>query len=177
MENNLFYIEHGSQKEVDGVTKVFDAMIYQWRNKSFDTSEEIHSFEMYQHWFSNNCHPNGYLKCPRCYRKHNVPDNFDLLCDGCEDILVSTPNLETYFTHASELKAWGIKPDLKLISERLTLRKLLDSVYKADSLYYKDRLVLIQKDLLDNKGNLSINYVQDSLEKPFVVNVTELIVS
>jgi len=37
----------------------------------------------------NNCHVDGCFKCPRCRRMHFVPVNYDLLCDGCSDLLMA----------------------------------------------------------------------------------------
>ena len=30
----------------------------------------------------------GGIKCPRCWKQHHVVDNFDGLCDGCQDVLI-----------------------------------------------------------------------------------------
>lgn len=35
----------------------------------------------------NNCHIDGVFKCPRCWRKHYIVSNYDLLCDGCADLV------------------------------------------------------------------------------------------
>lgn len=42
--------------------------------------------------FDNGCHIDGVFECPRCWRPHFIIDNFDLLCDGCSEIVVSHIN-------------------------------------------------------------------------------------
>jgi hypothetical protein len=39
----------------------------------------------------SNTNRDGVFKCPRCYKKHYVPTNYDYLCDGCVDILLTHP--------------------------------------------------------------------------------------
>lgn len=40
-----------------------------------------------------NCHFDGVFKCSRCWRMHNIVDNYDLLCDGCVRITLEQDNL------------------------------------------------------------------------------------
>ena len=38
-----------------------------------------------------NCHVDGVFKCPRCRRKHFIPDHFEFLCDGCVTLVLAHP--------------------------------------------------------------------------------------
>ena len=38
-----------------------------------------------------NCHVDGCFECPRCRKMHFIPSNFDLLCDGCCQVLLTHP--------------------------------------------------------------------------------------
>lgn len=41
---------------------------------------------------SFNTHIHGCFTCPRCRRAHFLPDTFDYLCDGCQDVVLSMPD-------------------------------------------------------------------------------------
>lgn len=161
----MFYVEHGTLRTNDnGTEQIFDAITYQW--KILDKGDSLFKFYSFtKEWNENNCHPNGYFKCPRCYRKHNVPDNFDLLCDGCSEALLEYEN----FSHIQELKNWNVKDNTALIQERLCLRDKMDQVFKSESLSFENKPITILKDMLDNKGNLKVSFTED-LSKPFVIN-------
>jgi hypothetical protein len=67
-----------------------------WRNENDDTvSGCIKSFyiksEIGKDHEEANCNVDGCFKCPRCYKKHFIPDNYDYLCDGCCRALLTHP--------------------------------------------------------------------------------------
>jgi len=68
-----------------------------WCNlpKKDDSNEHLkYSLKMYskqKEYFNDGCHLDGVFECPRCRRTHNLVDNFDFLCDGCVDVLLTHP--------------------------------------------------------------------------------------
>lgn len=159
----MFYIDHGTVSS-DG--KVFDAKVYQWISDK-DNLSLLKMSTADQEWFRDSCHPNGYFKCNRCYRKHFIVDNFDLLCDGCVNTLkLDFPDSEPTLL----LLAWKIDKDT--LDNRIFLRDSLDKVYKSEKLYYESKEIEIVKDPMKNNGNLSVRYKDLSLgDKPFNLNV------
>jgi hypothetical protein len=78
-----------------------------WRNEGEVGSEELtrtnlRKASILENNSLYNTHPDGVIKCPRCYKMHFVPDNYDNLCDGCCTILLSHPK-------ATEKMITGIK--------------------------------------------------------------------
>lgn len=176
----MFFIPHGSSRTKEGNVQQFDSRTYQWKVvpkdpeafKQFELQEQKLSSE----WLDNNCHPEGYFKCPRCYRHHFIPDNFDLLCDGCVNILKEY-HAEAYSFEFTELfNSWLANPSADVIKQRMELRNALEVVYKADKLIYNNRQVTIIRDPFKNNGDLEVVYSDDTQDKPkrFIVNVSEL---
>lgn len=94
-----------------------------------------------QEYVETNRHPDGCFKCPRCKCYHYIPDNYDLLCDTCVNIVIEHVNTTT--KQLEGIKLWCNKKALywstnrvedKDIEERLLLRdKLINDV--ADLMY------------------------------------------
>ena len=78
----------------------------QWRNIGNTEDEQIKTEYRMQDACEKmriyNTHPEGVLKCPRCYKMHFLPDNYDNLCDGCCTALLTHPK-------ATEQMITGIK--------------------------------------------------------------------
>ena len=59
----------------------------QWRNEGSTENEvarsELRKLNMTQQMREDGTRPDGVFKCPRCYKMHFVPDNYDYLCNGC----------------------------------------------------------------------------------------------
>jgi hypothetical protein len=60
-----------------------------WRNPA--PTDHLVWLEKYAVHDAANCHVDGCFKCPRCRLMHFVPDNFDLLCDGCCNAVLAHP--------------------------------------------------------------------------------------
>ena len=161
----MFYIDHGTL--LDG--KIFDAKVYQYVSAK-DTLSTLKMSIEDSEWMRDSCHPNGYFRCNRCYRKHFIVNNFDLLCDGCVNTLKNDfPNSEP----TKMLLNWTI--DDSIISDRIKLRDTLDKVFKADALFYNSNEIVIVKDLLKNNGNLQVRYKDSSnCKNPFILNVYQI---
>lgn len=162
----MFYIEHGTLS-TDG--KVFDAKVYQYVSAK-DTLSTLKMSIEDSEWMRDSCHPNGYFRCNRCYRKHFIVNNFDLLCDGCVNTLRNDfPDSEP----TKKLLEWNF--DDSIISDRTKLRDTLDKVFKSDVLFYDSKEIEIVKDLFKNNGNLQVKYKDSSQgEKPFILNVYQI---
>lgn len=168
----MFYIEHLSQKTSDNGNMVFDARNWQWLSvpKESDLTE-YSQFVMKlsipdSEWENDNCHPNGYFRCPRCYKKHFVVDNFDFLCDGCVSLLT-----DHFPDHEASIIISNWNPNNPVVNERISLRMAIDKVVKSDKLYYNEREITILKDMLKNDGTFQIKYVGDEDKNKFVANV------
>lgn len=79
----------------------------QWRNEGKGNEKELIQTDIRKSCMKidmdiYNTHPDGVFKCPRCYKMHFVPDNYDKLCDGCCAILLTHPK-------ATEKMIAGIK--------------------------------------------------------------------
>ena len=70
----MFYVDHGTL--LDG--KIFDAKIYQYVSCN-DTLSTLKMSIEDSEWMRDSCHPNGYFRCNRCYRKHFIINNFELI--------------------------------------------------------------------------------------------------
>ncbi len=161
----MFYIEHGDRLE-DG--KVFDAKQYHYASDSDELS--LQKMTIIDHeWYMNNCHPNGYFKCNRCYRKHFVIENFDLLCDGCVQILKND-----YPEHDATRQLNSFVLTDELFNQRLTLRNKLDSIFKSDQLFHAGHPIEVVKNPVKNNGDLSVKYTDKENEKPFMLNVNDI---
>ena len=73
----MFYVDHGTL--LDG--KILDAKIYQYVSLH-DTLSTLKMSIEDSEWMRDSCHPNGYFRCNRCYRKHFIVNNFDLQYNG-----------------------------------------------------------------------------------------------
>lgn len=177
----MFFIAHGSTREQENNSQQFDARTYQWKVVPKDhlafNQFVIQEKELEQEWLENNCHPNGYFKCPRCYRKSNVPDNFDLLCDGCTSILKDYHSQGLQFEFTERFNDWYTNVPLSVINDRMELRQALEDVYKSDHLMYKEEQVVIVRDPLKNNGDLEFCYIKDDItdkKKRFIMNIYDL---
>lgn len=177
----MYYIAHGSTRTLENTSQQFDARTYQWKNLPQNVLEfeqyNLKEKELEQEWFENNCHPNGVFFCNRCYRKHNVPDNFDLLCDGCISILKEYHSIGFSFDFTERFNEWYTNIPSKVLNERMELRQLLDDVFKSNSLVYQDKEVLIGKVPSKNNFKVEVYYVEDSSadkNKRFLVDIREL---
>ena len=164
----MFFKEHGSTKIEDGKSYFFDAKTYQWFLENHNSLTKCSILD--QEWIDNNCHPNGSLFCPRCYRKHWLVDNYDFLCDGCNNLLLS---YEPYRTTLLENK-----PTEEEIQRRLKFRQDLENFVKSDSLWYEDKQVYIFKEKLDNLGNFFFQFMDQEFKvnKPIILNMNEIVV-
>lgn len=63
-----------------------------WRNPSNQAAEPLRIIETLRNHDRDNCHVDGCFECPRCRKMHFIPDNFDLLCDGCCETVLAHPN-------------------------------------------------------------------------------------
>jgi hypothetical protein len=116
-----------------------------WRKPPVTETNHRHQYEWFkastQEYVLNNRHPDGCFKCPRCKLHHYIPDNFELLCDTCVDIVLEHSNATP--EQVEGIKLWQQKKKLywsanrvedKDIEERLLLRdKLINDV--ADLMY------------------------------------------
>lgn len=161
----MFYIDHGHISESG---KIFDAKVWQYVSDKDELSILKMSIED-KEWISDSCHPNGYFKCNRCYRKHFIVNNFDLLCDGCVNTLINDfPDSEP----TKLLLEWNY--DNSIIEERIKLRNALDKAFKSDYLFYNSKEIEIVKDPLKNNGKLFVNYKILPEIKAFILNVDQI---
>lgn len=177
----MFFISHGSTRESENGLQQFDARTYQWKVIPKDPLT-FHQFtiqekELEQEWLENNCHPNGVFKCNRCYRKHYVPDNFDLLCDGCSSILKEYHSQGLQFEFTERFNDWYTNVPENIIRSRMELRQALNDVYKSDCLLHENEQVIIIRDPLKNNGDIEVCYVKDDItdkKERFIVNIANL---
>lgn len=179
----MFYIPHGTTKIIDNKQQQFDARTYQWKNVPTNTlafsQYTKQESGMQEEWFNNNCHPEGLFFCNRCYRKHYVPDNFDLLCDGCTEVLKDYHSQGFSFDFTDQFNLWYTNIPQDVIEARIELRQALDDVYKAEKLLYNGLEVILVKDLLKNKGTFEVCYVTDDINdktKRFILNIDSLVI-
>jgi hypothetical protein len=66
-----------------------------WRNPDDNDDVRVHSIVSDHE--RCNCHFDGCFVCPRCRKNHFIPDNFDLLCDACAEIVLFHPNASDDF--------------------------------------------------------------------------------
>ena len=176
----MFYIPHGSSRTVDQTLQQFDARTYQWKVVPKDpyllSQFQIQEKELSLEWLSNNCHPEGVFKCPRCYRHHFVPDNFDILCDGCVEILQDYHSQGFSFEFTESFQAWCSNPSRDVIYERIKLRERLDEAYKSDNLILNGKQVVIVRDPFKNNGLLEFSHLGEETEKSkrFITSVFDL---
>lgn len=179
----MFYIDHGTIKKEENVIQIFDARTYQWKtvppssNKIAYEQFHILESELSGEWFNNNCSPNGYFKCNRCYRKHNVPDNFDLLCDGCTEILKEYHAEGFSFDFTAMFNDWLTNPSNTDIQASTELRSAFDLVFKTDILFYQEKEIIIVRNLFKNNGDLEVIFKEDDFtnkQKRFIVNVNQI---
>lgn len=177
----MFYIPHGTTKDVDNNTQQFDARTYQWRvvpsNPTQFLQYTLQEKELEQEWLENNCHSNGFFKCPRCYRKHNLCDNFDLLCDGCCNILQQYHREGHSFEFTERFNLWNTNITVGQIQARVNLRTSLFECYNANQILYEGKEVVIIRDPLKNNGDLEVCYTTDDItdkKKRFIVNCFNL---
>ena len=116
-----------------------------WRKPPVTDTEWGKQFCWFQHstqeYVLNNRHPDGCFKCPRCKLYHYIPDNYELLCDTCVNIVLKHSNATP--EQIEGIKLWQQKKKLywsanrvkdKDIEARLLLRdKLINDV--ADLMY------------------------------------------
>lgn len=177
----MFYIHHGTTRNVEGTTQQFDARTYQWKviptNPTQFLQYTLQEKELESEWLENNCHSNGFLKCPRCYRKHNVPDNFDFLCDGCCNILQQYHREGHSFEFTERFNLWNTNVSREDCQSRMNLRTSLFECYNADQIFYEGKEVTIIRDPLKNNGDLEVCYTTDDItdkKKRFIVNCFNL---
>lgn len=111
-----------------------------WRKPPVTSQDEAAQYIWFQHstqeYVLNNKHPDGCFKCPRCKLHHYIPDNYELLCDTCVDIVLTSAKATP--KQLEGIKLWQQKKKLywsanrvddKDIEERLLLRdKLINDV-------------------------------------------------
>jgi hypothetical protein len=90
-----------------------------WRSWADSKSEDFEkkvAQETFRIWETlkrhdeKNCHVDGIFECPRCRYKHYIPDNFELLCDGCVSVIEEHPNASP--EQLSGIALWKIKARL-----------------------------------------------------------------
>lgn len=61
-----------------------------WRKWS--EHDLLRIYEILSRHDEDNCHVDGVFKCPRCRKMHYIVSNYDLLCDGCVEICLDSPD-------------------------------------------------------------------------------------
>ena len=177
----MFFISHGSTKTVDNTDYQFDAKSFQWQIVPKDPmkfeqfAKDLVSLD--SEWFDNNCHPEGFLECPRCYRKHNVVDNFDILCDGCTILLKDYHSYGLSFEFTERFNQWYTNVPTDVVNARLALRMELYKVYTSEFVFHEERPLTILRDPLKNNGDLEVCYSDlDITDKKnrFILNIKEM---
>jgi hypothetical protein len=62
-----------------------------WDGKNWVTQKKpdaLKQLTQVKESFLDGCHMDGVFECPRCWRPHFLPDNYDLLCDGCANVCI-----------------------------------------------------------------------------------------
>lgn len=180
----MFFIPHGATREVENNSQQFDARTYQWRN----VPKDLLDFKQYifkekevkSEWLENNCHPNGVLFCPRCYRKHFIPDNFDFLCDGCTHVLKDYHSMGLQFEFTERFNTWYSNVPEGEVTTRIKLREALDKVFNSTSISFEGKEINITRHLLKNDGMLEVCFSdQDQSDKKnrFIINVKDIFIN
>lgn len=177
----MYYIAHGSVRTLENISQQFDARLHQWKNIPQNALEaqqyDLKEKEIGLEWFLNNCHPEGVFFCNRCYRKHFVPDNFDLLCDGCSDILKDYHSQGFSFEFTERFNDWYANVPSNVVKARIELRERLDTLYKSDHILYQGKEVVICRVPSKNDCKVELNYAEDltnDKKKRFIVSIEEL---
>ena len=171
----MFYISHGTLKLTENVEYFFDAKNYSY---VVNTHKNIHKHSLIdKEWLENSCHPNGLFFCPRCYRKHNVVDNFDLLCDGCTILLKDYHSYGLSFEFTERFNQWYTNVPTDVVNARLSLRMELYKVHTSEFVFHEERPLTILRDPLKNNGDLEVCYSDlDITDKKnrFILNIKEM---
>jgi hypothetical protein len=117
------------------------------KGRSLSVTDILTQFETLRDHDSFNCHVDGVFKCPRCRRMHFIPDQFDLLCDGCASICETHPNSSQVIKDglalwAEKRKAWSTDPDL------LARRKERDRLWALQTTPAEPKLIAMDIETL-----------------------------
>ena len=85
-----------------------------------------------QEYVETTRHPDGCFKCPRCKCYHYIPDNYELLCDTCVNILLEHINTTT--KQLEGIKLWCNKKALYWSANRVEDKDIEERLYLRDKL-------------------------------------------